>query len=461
MKAYPWFLLIALLTMPVGVAATSSYRDNSYHDNSYHDNSHHDGSDDDRGHRRQIELIRENFPTSLHKTRFGHKFFYDKALGGFGGLTGVHIEELGCQGCHGSTYADGTTVDSENYEPSCKDCHNGKPGEVPVDDGPTGVCLGCHSRQQAEINLAQLPDVHRDRNFRCMTCHTKREMHGDGIPYPSMLAPGAMDARCENCHKPEWSDSSARYDSASSPFMRAYHHNRYHDIHIGKLDCSTCHMKTALACNNCHLPQTERPWPRNSFVQIAPVDYFTGNQDPDGDFRLLVRRPDRGDKVFPATYMTTTYEGEGGKAFYVIAPNHTHSIVGSNADGIPSCVDCHGKDRRGNHALQDLEKTGEIPVLTCQTVSGQECSSSNDEFVTLKARNGVIPVSWDWREALRFAFAKSYECDTDPPLPFCNGQWTFLTDQADGKQMLFARPLTRSQLRNLHGIPGHDWHEYR
>nr|NIR50236.1 hypothetical protein [candidate division KSB1 bacterium]NIS24476.1 hypothetical protein [candidate division KSB1 bacterium]NIT70895.1 hypothetical protein [candidate division KSB1 bacterium]NIU26382.1 hypothetical protein [candidate division KSB1 bacterium]NIU90198.1 hypothetical protein [candidate division KSB1 bacterium] len=106
-----------------------------------------------------------DFGTSLHATRQGKVTWYSEDNGGFEALTGVPMDSLPCLDCHAATLADGTSVDPETYEPGCADCHDFSQGSKVAQE----TCLGCHSRQGAEINLSQHPnlgplfvDVHRE-----------------------------------------------------------------------------------------------------------------------------------------------------------------------------------------------------------------------------------------------------------------------------------------------------------
>ena len=54
-----------------------------------------------------VQAQSANFDTSLHATRVGKPWWYDKDNGGFELLTDIPIEDLGCVECHGPTDADG------------------------------------------------------------------------------------------------------------------------------------------------------------------------------------------------------------------------------------------------------------------------------------------------------------------------------------------------------------------
>ena len=97
--------------------------------------------------------------------------------------------------CHAATKADGTPIDNATYQPDCADCHK-QAGDKVADS----VCLGCHQRQGLE-RTRFTDDVHLAAGMTCMSCHSQREMHGDGKSYVSQLENGAMDTKCQNCHR--------------------------------------------------------------------------------------------------------------------------------------------------------------------------------------------------------------------------------------------------------------------
>jgi hypothetical protein len=77
-------------------------------------------------------------------------------------------------------------------------------------------------------------DVHFAKNMKCYDCHTARDIHGDGIEYNSMKQNGAIEAKCENCHKTLPQTTS-------------------HKVHGNKLDCKACHERQVATCYNCHM----------------------------------------------------------------------------------------------------------------------------------------------------------------------------------------------------------------
>ena len=135
----------------------------------------------------------EQFASGLHGSREGKGTWYNDS-DGFGNVVTVAYTDLPCADCHNKAlWEDAGTTWSE---PGCLDCHRSEPGDAVAD----ATCLGCHSRQSTEVALG-LTDVHRDGlGMGCMDCHSQGDVHGDGNAYPTMFAPGAIDAKCADCH---------------------------------------------------------------------------------------------------------------------------------------------------------------------------------------------------------------------------------------------------------------------
>jgi hypothetical protein len=345
----------------------------------------------------------DTFPTSLHFTREGKAHYYAEENGGFETLTGVPMTDLTCQQCHAATLADGTPVDDATYEPSCADCH------ADVDDPGANVvtndiCLGCHSRQKNEITF--FDDVHRTAGMMCVRCHTAREMHGDGTAYVSQNEMGAMDAACEDCH------IAGNDEGATVPTANAFHAS--HGI-LGdqpKLDCSACHVSSVISCYNCHFP---------SEVAGAGKRFLS---PPRQGFKMLLNHEG---KVHSATFQSLI--DEDGETFYVLAPYYAHSVT---KEGI-TCGTCHS-----NAAVNEYNDTGEITVALW-----------DEDTRSLMGPTGVIPIPPDWQEALQFDFL-DYTGDPTTPIPDTDPTlWQFTQTGADLTQMLFAEPLTASQMTDL------------
>ncbi|MGQ9519310.1 MAG: hypothetical protein ACUVTP_04340 [Candidatus Fervidibacter sp.] len=328
----------------------------------------------------------EACPTSLHGTRKGKATWYSAANGGFEALTNIPINRLDCLNCHPGTRADGSPITPATYKPDCSDCHK-QPGDRVSDQ----ICLKCHRRQMNEIALGY-PDVHRNAGyFRCMSCHTLKEMHGDGREYSSWLEPGATEAACERCH-------------------RSVKSNTAHTIHMSTVHCTACHSKSVISCSNCHFESEVEGSIKRPYGVMR-------------DFVMLVRRQGV-NKVYAATMMSLTYKS---KSFVAIAPYRAHTIVKEAR----KCDECHN-----NAAIQEYEQTGKITVTKWDHAQGK-----------LLGPKGVVPIPPDWQKALQFDFV-DYTGDpksatTDPT------KWVFLKSGADLMQMLYAEPLTLEQMRKL------------
>lgn len=346
----------------------------------------------------------ETFKTALHGTREGKRTFYE-ASDGFMQITGVPMDDLPCTKCHAQNYADGTPVDAATYEPSCRDCHidPDNPEANPV----TGdVCLGCHGRQGAEQQL--FSDVHREAGMGCVDCHSKDEMHGDGNVYESLLVDGAIKTSCDDCH--------VEGGSATPPG-----NNTFHSIHLDKLDCSACHVKSVSSCYNCHF---------DTMVDEGHKRWF--NQAPITGFKMLLNWKG---KVHTGTFQSLSYKGQ---TFVALVPFFGHSITKSDI----SCGDCHLQNGNGNANLKQYVDTGKITVT--------DWDATKDGVDRLITPTGVIPITTDWRTALQFAFLDFAGATTDPIDGAANlPLWDFLKGTADGTQLKFGEPLTDEQMNAL------------
>jgi hypothetical protein len=338
-----------------------------------------------------------NFSTSLHATRAGKATWYSKDNGGFETLTNIPMDSLACNKCHGPTFADGTPIDNETYAPGCNDCHNFAQGTAVQQS----TCLGCHSRQAAEISLSAsnpiYTDVHRNRGMTCTSCHTTREMHGDGASYASMREPGVFDAACTNCH-PEATLAD----------------NQAHNLHKDDVYCTACHTQTVSTCYSCHF-ETEVEGHQKRFYNQAPM----------GGFVMLVRRSQDG-KVVTASYQSLTHKGN---SFYAIGIFQGHTI----SDSARTCTDCHNTEIVNNY-----KTSGELPVAQWDT--------NQNKIVHTQ---GVIPVPPDWQQALKLDFVTYTGSVTDPLKPFDPTKWVLQESDADGSHMLYAEPLTAEQMDKL------------
>jgi hypothetical protein len=238
------------------------------------------------------------FAKSLHYTNRGIEFVYSKEHGGLERLTGLSASAVGClkAKCHVET---------------CDTCHKKEVnGEAAYSLDPAvahAACEKCHG-------VPEGPDVHRQKGMKCMSCHSTREVHGDGVTYDTYMQPGVLDTRCEKCH-------SNIKKSAS------------HAIHKGKLDCSVCHVREIQTCLNCHVETRIR---EGKDVQIELSGMF-----------FLVNH---GGKVTLANFLTCVYKN---RAMITFAPVFSHSISKEGR----KCRECHGTT-----IVRDVASNTLVPV---------------------------------------------------------------------------------------------------
>ena len=131
---------------------------------------------------------------------------------------------------------------------SCGECHVNKPhaGGGGLMNGHSfskkpdmlNVCVTCHSSRggHAFLGIASgtKPDVHQTKGFTCMSCHTKHELHGDGVEYKTRYEVAQLP-ECKDCHA----------NSSNT--------NSYHNMHFNDLSCNTCHSQSYNNCASCHI----------------------------------------------------------------------------------------------------------------------------------------------------------------------------------------------------------------
>lgn len=316
----------------------------------------------------------EYFETSLHVTGQGKRTFYDSIPNrGFARFTGQGYDELTCKNCHTPSVTGGCAACHETADPGLGDEVN------------TSRCMGCHGRQGAEVAQG-FSDVHRDAGMGCMDCHSLGDVHGDGNVYQSQLDPGAIDAKCENCH-------------ATVP------DNSYHSVHGGNMECAACHTQSIITCHNCHWETFEQTNVRKAYGQFK-------------NYRLLLNR---NGKVAIGNFQSLNY---GSSTFVGFAPFYAHTIA---RNALPDgCETCHN-----NAAVQDWTADGVIDFITW--------NASTNAFTY---RTGVVPIPPNYIQGgLRIDFGT---------LNAPGGTvWSFLKTGADSMHMLYGTPLTATQMNRL------------
>jgi uncharacterized protein YlaI len=166
--------------------------------------------------------------------------------------------------------------------------------------------------------------------MKCTDCHSLHEIHGSGTQYNTMRQEGAMDTKCQNCHK--------RISSSLS-----------HIAHGDRLDCSACHLRHVATCYNCHIDTFLKEGKRVS----VPVRNWIFLMNYNG-------------KVTSANMQTFVYQD---KTFLIFAPMYSHSVMKEGR----KCSECHASAN-----VKLIKKDRFVPV-----------TYENGE---IKNAQGVIPV---------------------------------------------------------------------
>lgn len=244
------------------------------------------------------------FGRSLHFSGEGMRHWYS-APGGFQELTGVAYEDIRCQGC-----PDDQVACVPCHVSSCDRCHAKGAAYSAAAARKSELCLSCHARAKLAAKMdkeAGRQDVHAKAGLACTDCHGAADVHGDGAPYQSMKAPGAIKAACTDCH-----GKSAPFNAASRP----------HKLHTRNLACSACHVTATLTCHSCH------------FDLAMKSGVKAGNFLPVKSYVLLVNYQG---KVSAGGAQTLVWEG---KPFVAYAPQFTHTVMAKGR----GCADCHGSE---------------------------------------------------------------------------------------------------------------------
>lgn len=312
--------------------------------------------------------VAEKLQRSLHYSTRGMEYFYQGAQGGFETAVGVAYEDLACKNCH---------VDPMD----CTDCHaSAEGGDTPADTKCTDAC---HGRQKAEVALG-FTDVHRTAGFKCADCHDANDVHGDGTVHNSMLEPGVITAKCENCHPVESLES-----------------NPYHRTHGADMDCSACHTQTVVSCYSCHFESEISGAGKIAYGQFR-------------NWRFLLRNAQG--KIAAGNFQSLTHEG---KAHVVFAPYYSHTV---SRTAVSTCFDCHN-----NAIVQEYKSTGQIDLVSWDEVQKK-----------LVYKTGIIPLPPDWETSVLFDFVTIDTLQSTPG----NRVWRQMVPSETGKQMLFATPLS-------------------
>ena len=279
------------------------------------------------------------FTDSLHYTGEGMRRWYEEE-GGFMETTNMPYDQLDCKSCHVK---------------SCDQCHLKKKRAKSVFKRKIAkdmnTCLACHSREGLTFRFdgeQNNLDVHVAAGMVCASCHRHYDVHGDGRFRPSMRHPKGVRTHCVSCHVDQ-EQESPEFDPETDS----------HSVHGNKLDCAACHVRTTMACYNCH------------FDTFLKTGSRKGNFVPMKDWLLLINYEG---KVTSGSAMTLVYRN---KKFIAYVPYYTHSVTSEGRD----CKDCHL-----NPAVIKIQKGEKVPVVDFK----------NNQMISWK---GVVPVidgKLDW-----------------------------------------------------------------
>ena len=157
-------------------------------------------------------------------------------------------------------------------------------------------------------------------------------------------------------------------------------------------------------------------------MKKRPVKQVTG-------FIFFVNRT-KDNKVHPATFQSLSYQGNTWVSF---GPSIAHTIVKT---GARTCSDCH----------QNMG--GNIPAIVDYNADGlMKFGTWNPADSTLSTLTGIIPMPSDWQRSLKLDYLTYNGDPNDPIAPSKN--WSLIDDVTDGSHMLYATPLTNSQMNAL------------
>ncbi|MFA5511443.1 MAG: hypothetical protein WC313_03250 [Candidatus Kapaibacterium sp.] len=265
---------------------------------------------------------------------------------GFGQMKKIS-QRMGLAGSHEfsqlpESMQEGYAQNCATCHASCGECHVNRPhaGGGGLINGHAfskkpdmhNVCVTCHKTRGGHAFLGVAsgtkPDVHQSKGFTCTSCHTKQELHGDGVKY---------DTRYEVAQLPQCTDCHSNIHSS----------NTYHSMHASDMSCQTCHSQSYNSCGSCHIG--------GEGARITSYQDFKIAQNPIKDIKpdlkwVTVRRtlsaPDSWEKFGVAEY--TKFDAH--PTYNYTSP---HNIMRwterTQVESGASCyANCHIKNEDGN-----------------------------------------------------------------------------------------------------------------
>lgn len=348
---------------------------------------------------------------------------------------------------------------------TCTRCHNrsgriglsyeglydGNNGLVPTRAGEGGTEMSSGARNLVHI----APDIHYKAGMECIDCHTSRDVMGDGHAYRNMYQ--QTEVACEDCHgsatrPPRYREITRENDEAlresrsyrqpatlgmrmirtskgrsfsnvfyrdSTVWVQGKRSGRLHRSTVitgtpehtvaghGRLECYTCHSRTAVQCYGCHT-RYDKARPGMDFIKGGETPGAFGETE---DYRMLYPFPlalnQRG-RVSPVTPGCQTFvtvaeaDGTTSKSEYVsrfrgkqqlrFAPFYSHN-TGKRAIG---CAECHANPAFLGFGQHVVEGNGIKATLLCEHSDAKPL----DGFLTM-AQGRVVAYSAITREQAR------------------------------------------------------------
>ena len=313
--------------------------------------------------------------------------------------------------------------------------YDGNNALVPTRGGEAGPESASGARNLVHI----APDVHFAAGLECIDCHTSREVMGDGFSYPNMYR--QTEIACEDCHgsarsTPGYRKISRENDEAlresrsyrlpmrpgaqmiQTSKGRSYSNVFYRDNTVwllgkrsgklhksavitgtpehtiaghGRLECYSCHSRTAVQCYGCHTAYDKRARSRDFLKGADTPGAFSESEDYRTlyPFPLAVNQRGRISPVTPGcqTFVTVT-EADGsnsrteqvsrfkGKEQLRFAPFYPHN-TGKKAIG---CAECHGNPAFLGFGQHVIEGADIRATLICEHSDGKPL----DGFLTME-----------------------------------------------------------------------------
>lgn len=223
------------------------------------------------------------------------------------------IVERSCQRCHttcGECHvswprpAEGGLIAGHEFfkvpppQATCDTCHNGRVGPE---------YFGRNAGYPADAHWAEV-------QMTCTGCHSARELHGDGTPYPTRHQVKEKPS-CLGCH-PDAAPGASKIQA--------------HNVHGEKLSCHACHSIAYVNCYGCHIGRGAR----------SELDFKIGLDPRGGELPryTTVRHAPTARSMLDAVLPNAMPNYDAVPTWWPTAPHNIQRITPQNQ----TCNGCHG-----------------------------------------------------------------------------------------------------------------------